>query len=262
MWIRRHWRAILARLPLPTLALAAAWGVGSFASLFVPPLIAVIQAAAFELTYIGLAIIDVPERDRRKRATKISISAVAVSVVYNSAAGYFHRNPAALVGLSFAEELGLAIAHGAPLAIVAFLVADLLFHTRAPSRRAAQLRALVRKLTRLLRTARSELLSLQGELAQWKQRAANDEQAATSYRAQLDRAMSESAAALRAKDHEIARLQEGGAQPLAIDGIDLLAVARRLRTADVSLRETADLLRIPESTLRSRLKATNGQHAG
>lgn len=127
-WLQTHWRTILSHAPLPMLALAASYGVYQYALLFVPQWVAVVQAAAFEATYIGLAVVRVPEADRRVLATRISFAAVAVSVVYNSAAGYFHRNPAALIGLSFVEELGLAIAHGAPLAIVAYLVADLLLH--------------------------------------------------------------------------------------------------------------------------------------
>jgi hypothetical protein len=132
-WIRVHWRTILSHAPLPMLALAASYGVYQYALLFVPHWVAVTQAAAFEATYIGLSVVRVPEEDRRVLATRISFAAVAVSVVYNSAAGYFHRNPNALIGLSFYEELGLAVAHGAPLAIVAYLVADLLLHTPQPS---------------------------------------------------------------------------------------------------------------------------------
>jgi DNA-binding NarL/FixJ family response regulator len=44
-------------------------------------------------------------------------------------AGLFHRNPALLSkGLDWYAELGLAVLHGAPLAWVAYLVADLLLH--------------------------------------------------------------------------------------------------------------------------------------
>lgn len=128
IWFRTHWRSILAHLPLPMLGLAASYGVYSFALLFVPQFFALAQAAAFELTYIGLAVVDAPELARRSRAARISVAAVAVSVVYNSAAGYFHRNPLALSGLSFWEELGLAVVHGAPLAITAYFVADFLLH--------------------------------------------------------------------------------------------------------------------------------------
>jgi len=46
-----NWRGILARLPLPMLALAASYGVYEFARLFVPMWVALVQAAAFELTY-------------------------------------------------------------------------------------------------------------------------------------------------------------------------------------------------------------------
>lgn len=128
IWIRSNWRGVLAHLPLPMLGLAASYGVYSFALLFVPQFFALAQAAAFELTYIGLAVVDAPELARRSRAARISVAAVAVSVVYNSASGYFHRNPLALSGLSFWEELGLAIVHGAPLAITAYFVADFLLH--------------------------------------------------------------------------------------------------------------------------------------
>lgn len=170
-WIRNNWRGLLARLPLPMLALAASYGVYQFASLFVPYWAAIIQAAAFELTYLGLAVVDVPEKERKARATRISLSAVAVSVVYNSAAGYFHRNPAALSGLSFGEELALAIAHGAPLAIVAYLVADLLFHTQGTL--AGQFRKLlikrrkyVRKVLERLRTEQKLLERTGRQLAE------------------------------------------------------------------------------------------------
>src|SRR5690349_13755300 len=98
-WIKTHWRTILARAPLPMLALAASWGVYSFARLYVPTVIAIIQAAAFELTYIGLAITRDLTHEQRRRATHISIGAVVVSVIYNAIDGLFARNPAWLVGL-------------------------------------------------------------------------------------------------------------------------------------------------------------------
>jgi hypothetical protein len=283
-WFRRNWRGLLARLPLPTLALAASYGVGSFAALFVPTIIAIIQAAAFELTYIGLAIIEVPEAARRRRATMISVSAVAVSVVYNSAAGYFHRNPGALIGLSFPEELGLAIAHGAPLAIVAYLVADLLLHTRPRdlTRLRAQRRALVRRLIGVVRTARTlldaatadlaqaraQLAQLQAtaaqpdpllaqqatEIAQLREQAAQAEWAA----AQLTR---ETAERLRKQEQEIARLKEEAAQPLVINDFDVTALAQRLRDRGITTRDAAQLIGMPESTLRSRLgKAAQNGH--
>lgn len=129
--IKNSWRGFLARLPLPMLALSASYGVYSFALLFVPHWVAVTQAAAFELTYIGLAVQPLMRDDARRRATSISIGAVLVSILYNTLAGLFHRNPTWLVDMWTPYEIGLALLHGAPLAWVAYLVADLLLHTDA-----------------------------------------------------------------------------------------------------------------------------------
>lgn len=126
-----RWRAILARLPLPMLALAASYGVFSFALLYAPLWVAIVQAAAFEVTYIGLAVTIGLSADERKRATAISVGAVVVSIVYNTLAGLFHRNPEWLHTLPWYGEIIGAFLHGAPLALVAFLVADLLLHTRS-----------------------------------------------------------------------------------------------------------------------------------
>lgn len=123
------WRIVLARAPLPMLALAASYGVYSFASLFVPWWVAVIQASAFELTYVGLAVARDLSDDQRKRATNISIGAVATSIVYNTLAGLFYRQPDLLGWLDGWGWFVLALLHGAPLAWVAYLVADLLLHT-------------------------------------------------------------------------------------------------------------------------------------
>ena len=119
---------LLPRLPLPMLALSASYGVYQFALLFVPQWVAVVQAASFEATYIGLATIEAESEAQKRRATAISFGAVVVSVLYNWLAGFFHRNPETLIGLSNYQEAGLAFLHGAPLAIVAYLVADLLLH--------------------------------------------------------------------------------------------------------------------------------------
>lgn len=124
------WRGILARLPLPMLALAASYGVYSFALLFVPPIVAGIQAAAFELTYIGLAVTRDLDTPQRKRATGISLGAVATSIIYNTLAGWFHSQAALLETASPIAWLCLAVLHGAPLAWVAYLVADLLLHSQ------------------------------------------------------------------------------------------------------------------------------------
>lgn len=133
IWIARNWRGILSRLPLPMLALAASYGVYRFASIFVPDWVAIVQAAAFEMTYIGLAVLDGLDKDERKRATAISIGAVIVSIAYNTIDGIL--TPIAVNVDAWVKYL-LAFLHGAPLAVVAFLVADLLLHRKTPNKQA------------------------------------------------------------------------------------------------------------------------------
>ena len=122
-----RWRAILATLPLPMLALAASYGVYEYSRLFVPAWVALAQAAAFELTYVGLSVVQV-QSDQRHRARLISLGAVVVSVSYNTLAGLFHREPALLAAAPLWANVILSLLHGAPLAWLAFLVADLLLH--------------------------------------------------------------------------------------------------------------------------------------
>lgn len=129
-WLRSNWRSILARLPLPSLALAAAYGVWRFQSLFTPWYVALISALSFELVYIGLAVVQLAPEDRR-RATLISVGAVVVSVIYNSLSALFEIRPALLIDRPLWADVILAVAHGLPLAAVAFFVADLLLHTGA-----------------------------------------------------------------------------------------------------------------------------------
>jgi len=127
------WRTFLARLPLPTLALAAAYGVWSFQTLFVPWWVALISAASFELVYTGLAVAHLDD-EMRRRATLISVGAVVVSVLYNSLSALFAIRPALLLDRPLWADVCLAVAHGLPLAVVAYLVADLLLHaTSAPT---------------------------------------------------------------------------------------------------------------------------------
>lgn len=122
------WRDVLARLPLPMLALAASYGVYRFAAMFVPVWVAIVQAAAFELVYIGLAVVRLDDR-QQKRAQAISIGAVIVSMAYNTLDGLFHRRPELLAAPDLWLDVSLALLHGVPLALLAYLVADLLLHS-------------------------------------------------------------------------------------------------------------------------------------
>ena len=132
------WRALLAQLALITLALSAAYGVYRFQAHFTPWWVALISAASFELTYIGLAVLQTTPATR-KRATAISVGAVIVSVVYNSLSALFDIRPALLDAPPLWAHAALAVLHGMPLAFVAFLVSDLLLHSApAPAFTAAR----------------------------------------------------------------------------------------------------------------------------
>ncbi len=65
---------------------------------------------------------------------------MVVSILYNSLDGLFHRRPELLSNLPLWADISLAILHGAPLAWVSYLVANLLLHTpnRLVSNNAAQ----------------------------------------------------------------------------------------------------------------------------
>lgn len=128
-FLKTHWREIISRASLPLLTLGAMYGVYSFSVLFVPDLVAIVIAGAFELVYVGLAIATDLDDKQRQKAKWISLGAVAVSVSYNWAAGILHTTPGLFGQLdSFAHWI-LAGLHGAPLAVLAYLVADLLLHS-------------------------------------------------------------------------------------------------------------------------------------
>lgn len=120
-----HWRDILARLPLPMLALSAAYGVWQFQILFTPWYVALLSAAAFEIVYVALAFSDTHDR---QRAAVISVAAVTVSVLYNTLSSLFAIRPELLQARPLWSDIALATLHGLPLAVVAYAVADLLLH--------------------------------------------------------------------------------------------------------------------------------------
>ncbi len=125
-------------LPLPSLGLAASWGVYHFSLHFVPMAVAIIEAAGFEAVYIGLAISNGLSADLRKRVTQVSLSAVAVSVTYNaisaalyaSTGGDMEKSHDLISALHPVLFWVVAILHGAPLAILAYFVSNLVIHQK------------------------------------------------------------------------------------------------------------------------------------
>lgn len=125
--IWNHYDRILASLALITLALSASYGVYTFQILFVPTWVAVVSAASFELTYIGLAFAQLSPASRQ-RAMVISLAAVSVSILYNGISAFFRLAPLALDTSIWYVAAVLAALHGLPLALVAYFVADLIIH--------------------------------------------------------------------------------------------------------------------------------------
>lgn len=257
-----------------------------------------LAAAGFELVYLSTAILSLSP-ELRTYAQRVALSAVATAIVLNTIADYSQRVPLGLANATQAWErfdalaLVLSLVESLPLAGLAYAMATLLHRlSEADVQRLAtdvqvqlelsqrdtqigQLRGEAAQLASDLAQSQNDAAQLTTQIAQLQADAAQPDpivaQQSTQIAqlqeqiAQADRAAAqqtrEQTAELRKQDQEIAHLKELAAQPLEIDGIDLLAVARRLRSGGASLRESADLLRIPESTLRSRLdKAAQNGH--
>lgn len=241
---RLDWRSILARLPLPMLALAASYGVYSYALLFVPEPIAIIQAAAFETTYIGLAVTRTLDAAGRRRATAISLGAVTASIIYNTLAGWFHAQPQILIAAGDIAWLCLAVLHGAPLAWVAFLVASLLLHQQGDlDAQIANDRQLLASTTADLAIVRESETALRERLASIEASAASDATEVADLRAQLasDKELLASGAGdLAVAREETAQLRErlaSSAKAVASESTEAAAARERAANADATLAD-------------------------
>lgn len=258
---KTDWRTILGRLPLPMLALAASYGVYRFALLFVPEWVAFVQAAAFETTYIGLAVTRTLDAAGRRRATAISLGAVTASIIYNTLAGWFHAQPQILVDTSPIAWLCLAVLHGAPLAWVAFLVASLLLHQQGDiDQQLANDKQLLASLTSDLTLARESETALREQLAEMGEAAASGEARA---RQLSERAASAEAAAAnrQAENTKLreslsqAREETAGLRELIPTRSRIVAYVREQTTEGKrSLLDVSREVDIKESTLREWLK--------
>lgn len=130
----RWWRISLATAPTPMLGIAGSYGVYAYNTLFMPWYWACIMAAAYEVTYIGLAALDGLTPDQRTRATQVAMHAAWISFAQNALAGLFYAMPVIITevrGLSIWWQLPfwvpLALLHGA-LVYVGFTTANLTLH--------------------------------------------------------------------------------------------------------------------------------------
>lgn len=122
--------SILQSSSLPMLGLAASYGVYVFSSHFFPPAIAMIEASAFELTYIGLSTMKGLSDRQKKVAKNVSIGALVTSVIYNTLAGALIMKPEIFDDLNVFCFWLVALIHGAPLAILGYSVSTLVFNSK------------------------------------------------------------------------------------------------------------------------------------
>lgn len=133
----QDWRKVLAMLPTPMLGFASSYGVYAFNRLFVPAWVAVVMAAAYETTYVGLAALDNLDDAQRKRAKRIALIAATISFAQNAIAGIFHAVPELRGWIAQWQALprvglygGGSLLHAAQVWI-AFATADLTLHRPA-----------------------------------------------------------------------------------------------------------------------------------
>lgn len=177
-------RRALAMLSVPLLALPSAGGVYLWLEPHIGPLLAALTASGFELLYIGINVLIISTPELRRYARNVALSGVATAIIFNTLARYQAMvcpplsldqiargvlSSCTLRTIAFDPlALGLAILESIPLAGLAYAMSVLLHRLSEvrPSIRPRQLRALVKRLARLLRAARVTLAPLEAMLTQ------------------------------------------------------------------------------------------------
>jgi len=90
---RIRWRILLAMLPTPMLGFASSYGVFAYNAHFAPSLIAIAMAAAYEITYVGIASYTTINTRQRAEGEKISRDAAWISFIQNGLAGLVFIQP-------------------------------------------------------------------------------------------------------------------------------------------------------------------------
>jgi hypothetical protein len=239
------------------------------------PALAYAAAVVIELTAValiaGASAIAGLDPAARAWANRALLAVLSTQALANLAAGYL-RGGQATLGLFG----GTWPAYSVPALVLCLskllerlIASPAMRRTRRDLR--AQRRALVRRLIDRLRTARAVLDAATADLAQARAQAAQVQGQLAQLQAtaaqpdpllaQLQAETAQQEQTIAHLTAQLAQLREQAAQPIVFDGIDVLKVARRLRDTGVTTRETADLLRMSESTLRSRLgKAAQNGH--
>lgn len=107
------WRIVLAMLPTPMLGFASSYGVYAFNSYFVPGWVAIAMAAAYELTYVGLASYTALNTKQKTIGLLISRDAAWISFAQNGLVGLAHIQPSVM---DYSNWGAWALAINVPLA--------------------------------------------------------------------------------------------------------------------------------------------------
>lgn len=131
-YLRLPWRAVLAMLPTPMLGFASSYGVYAFNTHFAPPWVAIIMAAAYEVTYVGIAAFANLSTSQVDKGNKIARDAAVISFAQNALAGLVYIQPSvrgyeAWGAWSLLVNLPLAALHAAQVWI-AYRAANFTLH--------------------------------------------------------------------------------------------------------------------------------------
>lgn len=128
-------RRVLAMAPTPMLGFASSYGVFAYNQLLTPSWVAVIMAAAYEVTYVGIAAYTALSNDQLGRGQRIAKIAASISFLQNAIAAMFYIMPE-IVGYrghgvwTFVVNLCFAFLHAAQV-WVAYLAANYTLHDQS-----------------------------------------------------------------------------------------------------------------------------------
>jgi len=108
-YMRIGWRTLLAMLPTPMLGFASSYGVYAFNAHFAPSWVAFAMAAAYELTYVGLASYTALNVAQRAEGRLISRDAASISFIQNGLAGLVYVQPSIIAYQSWGGAWPLAV---------------------------------------------------------------------------------------------------------------------------------------------------------
>jgi len=127
------WRKVLAMLPTPMLGFASSYGVYAFNERLTPAWVAIVMAAAFETTYVGIAALNELSTSQVGRGDKIARDAAIISYAQNAIAAIFYVQPSLLAyntgmgAWALVVNLPLALLHASQVWI-AYRAANFTLH--------------------------------------------------------------------------------------------------------------------------------------